>query len=192
MTKKEIASLLIGTVFLLLVVFTVISSFIGIIPFISSKGMYEYMGLFLIAAALCFSYFTFSFFSPRDGLPEKLAVAVRIAATILSILFIVIGIFLTKLFKSELVKRSVSPDKSYELIADYQKSDEVWNVNVYKRHPLGIKTIEDSSRIYDMAEVDGKIDVQWNADGCSISYEAYEYEQDEAKLVSEIFYFKSR
>lgn len=190
MNKKELIALITGTFFLLLILFSIVTTFLGIVPFLFSKRLVDYAGIFLIITVLCFVYFTFSFLNGREDINRKLSAAVKTLCVAISAVCILFGAVLTLFMSEDLMKRNVSPDKKYEA---YVVSDETfggWNVTVYKRCGLFFKQQSGSLYVEDMADEHGDIKILWEDDSCGICYEYYpEFSSDETKQKTQKIYF---
>ncbi len=191
MNRKEIISLLVGTAFLLLIIFALVTSFMGVIPFLFSKKLVDYIGVFLIISVVCFTFLIFSLFEGREErINGKLRVAVKTVSVILSVVFIAVGIFITMFMREDLVKRSVSPDKDYELYIVRDDTFGGLDATLYKRRFASFKSRADSVYIEDMADFDGEVGVEWTDDGCKLSYEYYpDFETSEAQTSYRTLYF---
>lgn len=186
MNRKEIILLLTGTFFLLLIIFAIATTAIGLIPFLFSKQLIDYIGVFLIISVFSFAFLTFSLFQGReDRIKKSLRIFVKSVCVVLSLVFVFVGIALTFIINKSLIKRAVSPDKKYEL---YIESDDLfggWDVTVYKRSILSFKTCVNSDYIEEMYDSNGDIKVEWESDGCRLSYEYsgdYEIQEDETSF----------
>lgn len=193
MNRKEIAALLIGTVFLLIIIFAIALTFLGLIPFLFSKKLIDYVGIFLIISVISFAYSAFSLADGREeSIGGKAVIAIKVFSVFFTIVFILAGTAITFFLSENLVKRNVSPDKKYEI---YVEADSVfggWNVTVYKRHTPFFKTQMNSVYIDDMADENGEIGLEWDSDNCSISYDYYpDYTSEDTKTITQRIYFNS-
>lgn len=183
MNRKEIILLLTGTFFLLLIVFAIATTALGLIPFLFSKQLVDYIGVFFIISVFSFTFLTFSLFKGReDRIRKGIRVLIKSVCVVLSVVFVFAGIVLTLVMNDPLIKRSVSPDKKYEL---YIESDELfgdWSATVYKKSFASFKTVKNSVYIEKMYDSNGEIKIEWEDDGCKVSYEYsedYETQEDE-------------
>lgn len=190
MNRKELISLITGTIFLFLIVFSAVTTLLGIIPFLFSKRLIDYAGIFLIISVLSFAYFTFSFLEGRESVSKRLIIAVKSVCVIFSIIFVLIGAVLTLFMSENLIKRNVSPDKKYEA---YVCSDETfggWNITVYERRAPFFKSQTGSLYVEDMADPDGDIKFIWENDSCGIQYEYYpDFDSDETQTKTQKIYY---
>lgn len=190
MNRKEIILLLTGTFFLLLIIFSIATTAIGLIPFLFSKKLIDYIGIFLIISAFSFAILTFSLFEGREERIKKgLRIFIKSVCVVLSIIFAFTGIVLTLFLNNSLIKRSVSPDKKYEL---YIEDDDLfggWDVTVYKRRFPSFKTYVNSDYVEKMYDSNGEIKVEWEDDGCRLIYEYLEgYETQEEENSFKIYF----
>lgn len=191
MNRKEIILLLTGTFFLLMIIFAIVFEFLGFIPFIFSNELIDYIGVFLIISVLSFAFLTFSLFEGReDRINKKLRVLIKSVCVVFSVIFVFIGVVLTSFMHEKLVKRSVSPDKKYELYIVEDNTFGGLDATVYKRLFASVKSYVNSDFLNNSdADLNVEINVKWEDDCCKLTYDhPTDYETEETETLAVLYF----
>lgn len=189
MTKKEMSALIVGTIFLFVIIVSLLFTAINIIPFVLSKPLAYYSGLFVAVSTICFGYFAFSFVGGREERLGKAGViSIKIISVVLSLIIVFASVALTMfLMVDKLVKREISPDKKYEVFITESDMFDDWTATVYKRHSIFFKSELNSETVHDY--IDGNANISWEDDCCKVTFDYYTDENGEEKPISTKIYF---